>query len=193
MKSQNLYILFHFRATTLGASVQNTSIEKSSKIIGDPIDEKKHKVKLDMFAILQQLLLQDVPFFCLRMTLIFQFQVISHMNIFFTCKNTLIILLQLYRLLVLVLERRPVYRRQSRIFSIVANTYDSTNLPEIRETDENTTKSEEPISKTAKKSSPPQNGPRKMSNARKNYKNSDSIRKSSNHSRIHKANSSKPR
>ena len=48
-----------------------------------------------------------------------RFQVISHMNIFFTCKNTLVIMLQLYRLLILCLERRPVYRRQSRIFSMI--------------------------------------------------------------------------
>ena len=41
------------------------------------------------------------------------------MNIFFTCKNTLVIMLQLYRLLILCLERRPVYRRQSRIFSMI--------------------------------------------------------------------------
>ena len=41
------------------------------------------------------------------------------MNIFFTCKNTLVILLQMYRLMVLCLERRPQYRRQSRIFSLI--------------------------------------------------------------------------
>lgn len=41
------------------------------------------------------------------------------MNIFFTCKNTLVILLQMYRLLVLCLERRPQYRRQSRLFSLI--------------------------------------------------------------------------
>ena len=62
---------------------------------------------------------QDGPFFCLRMTLIFRFRVISHMNIFFTCKNTLVILLQVYRLFVLCLERRPQYRRSSRLFSLI--------------------------------------------------------------------------
>ena len=46
------------------------------------------------------------------------------MNIFFTCKNTLIILLQVYRLLVLCLERRPVYRRQSRLFSLVQPAFE---------------------------------------------------------------------
>ena len=40
------------------------------------------------------------------------------MNIFFTCKNSLVILLQLYRLLVLIVKKRPQYRRHS-IFSIL--------------------------------------------------------------------------
>ena len=40
------------------------------------------------------------------------------MNIFFTCKNSLVILLQVYRLLVLVLKKRPQYRRHS-IFSMI--------------------------------------------------------------------------
>ena len=47
-----------------------------------------------------------------------RYGVISHMNIFFTCKNSLVILLQVYRLLVLVLKKRPQYRRHS-IFSMI--------------------------------------------------------------------------
>ncbi len=74
---------------------------------------------MDMLAISASLVLQDGPFFCLRMTLIFKFRVISHMNIFFTCKNTLLIMLQVYRLLILCLERRPQFRRHSRIFSLI--------------------------------------------------------------------------
>ena len=92
---------------------------------------------MDMMVIVQALLLQDVPFFCLRMTLICHFQVISHMNIFFTCKNTMIILLQLYRLLILIMARRPIHRRQSRIFSVIQNPYDpSSAMPDIQEQDE---------------------------------------------------------
>merc|ERR1719322_1761255 len=64
----------------------------------------KRRIKMDILAIAVALALQDGPFFCLRMTLIFRFRVISHMNIFFTCKNTLVILLQLYRLFILFLE-----------------------------------------------------------------------------------------
>ena len=97
---------------------------KKKKISKDPLEERKHRIKMDMMIIGVTLLLQDVPFFCLRMILIFHFDVISHMNIFFTCKNTLVIVLQFYRLLVLILERRPRYRRQSRILSLVHNPYD---------------------------------------------------------------------
>ncbi len=98
--------------------------------------------QMDMLTIVTALVLQDLPFFCLRMTLIFKylgspetlfllfffkknhikllrFRVISHMNIFFTAKNSLVILMQMYRLLVLCLERRPQYRRQSRLFSLI--------------------------------------------------------------------------
>ena len=52
-------------------------------------------------------------------TFLHRFEVISHMNIFFTCKNTLLILIQMYRFLVLCLERRPRYRRQSRLMSMI--------------------------------------------------------------------------
>jgi len=50
-------------------------------------EEKRRRIRLDMLTILAALALQDLPFFCLRLTLIFRFRVISHMNIFFTCKN----------------------------------------------------------------------------------------------------------
>ena len=120
-----------------------SSITKKKSKSKDANKEKKERIQMDMIVILTSLLLQDGPLFCLRMTLIFKyvsivrlsrefwiklqklifplyrFQVISHMNIFFTCKNTLVIMLQLYRLLILCLERRPVYRRQSRIFSLI--------------------------------------------------------------------------
>ncbi|KAJ9575636.1 hypothetical protein L9F63_007497 [Diploptera punctata] len=51
-------------------------------------------------AILLNILLQDAPFLGFRLLLIIQFRIISYMNVFFTCKNTLVILLQLYRLYV---------------------------------------------------------------------------------------------
>lgn len=44
--------------------------------------------------------MQDGPFLAFRLILIIHYKIVSYMNIFFTCKNTLVILLQLYRLYV---------------------------------------------------------------------------------------------
>ena len=52
---------------------------------------------LDVWGILINIILQDAPFFVFRLLIIAYWRVISYMNIFFTCKNTLVILLQLYR------------------------------------------------------------------------------------------------
>jgi hypothetical protein len=68
----------------------------------------------EIWAIMTVLFLQDVPFLCLRMTLIFHFSVVSYMNIFFTCKNTLVILLQLYRIGVIHMEEMKRIRRRKR-------------------------------------------------------------------------------
>lgn len=45
-------------------------------------------------------MLQDLPFLCVRLMLIFNYHVVSYTNMFFTSKNTLVIVLLLYRLIV---------------------------------------------------------------------------------------------
>lgn len=50
--------------------------------------------------------MQDGPFLAFRLILIIHYQIVSYMNIFFTCKNTLVILLQLYRLYVVQTESK---------------------------------------------------------------------------------------
>lgn len=50
--------------------------------------------------------MQDGPFLAFRLILIIHYQIVSYMNIFFTCKNTLVILLQLYRLYVVQTENK---------------------------------------------------------------------------------------
>eukprot|EP00093_Oithona_nana_P001307 01307.XXX_946_1710_1 [CDS] Oithona nana genome sequencing. len=108
------------RASTIDEENAEKGSKKKRNSSVDGIHKDKIKrIKMDMIVIASNLLLQDGPFFCLRMTLIFRFEVISHMNIFFTCKNTLLILIQMYRFLVLCLERRPRYRRQSRLMSMI--------------------------------------------------------------------------
>lgn len=49
--------------------------------------------------------MQDAPFLVLRLLLIFKYGVVSYTNMFFTCKNTLVCLLLIYRLVVIHVER----------------------------------------------------------------------------------------
>ncbi|CAB0042753.1 unnamed protein product [Trichogramma brassicae] len=69
-------------------------------------DDQTSCCSIDVWAIAINMLLQDGPFLAFRLTLIIHFKIVSYMNIFFTCKNTLVILLQLYRLYVVQSETR---------------------------------------------------------------------------------------
>ncbi|EDS31509.1 transmembrane protein 26 [Culex quinquefasciatus] len=61
---------------------------------------------IDVWGIALNILLQDAPFLAFRLLIIVHYKIITYMNIFFTCKNTLVILLQLYRLYVVHSENR---------------------------------------------------------------------------------------
>ncbi|XP_039301786.1 transmembrane protein 26 [Solenopsis invicta] len=61
---------------------------------------------IDVWGIALNMVLQDGPFLAFRLILIIHYQIVSYMNIFFTCKNTLVILLQLYRLYVVQTENK---------------------------------------------------------------------------------------
>uniref|UniRef100_A0A1B0DH39 Uncharacterized protein n=1 Tax=Phlebotomus papatasi TaxID=29031 RepID=A0A1B0DH39_PHLPP len=63
---------------------------------------------IDAWGIALNILLQDAPFLAFRLLIIIHYNVISYMNVFFTCKNTLVILLQLYRLYVVHTENRKM-------------------------------------------------------------------------------------
>lgn len=60
----------------------------------------------EVWAIVTTMLLQDGPFLILRLILIFHFRVVSQFNIFFVCKNSLVLCLQTYRLIVLQVEKK---------------------------------------------------------------------------------------
>ena len=61
-------------------------------------------------ALSTTILLQDGPFLCLRLGLIIHYKIISQSNIFFTTKNFLVVLLQLYRVCVIIVEHRKRQR-----------------------------------------------------------------------------------
>ncbi|CAM1327369.1 Uncharacterised protein g9490 [Pycnogonum litorale] len=82
---------------------------------------------IDICAIFSSLLLQDGPFLCLRLLLIFRYHIFSYMNIFFTCKNSLLVLLQLYRLFVVV--ARKMTRQKNKCYDHGLNNYDPINFP----------------------------------------------------------------
>ncbi|VDK85824.1 unnamed protein product [Dibothriocephalus latus] len=63
----------------------------------------------ELWAIIMTLMLQDLPFMCLRLTLIFAFAVRSYQNIFFAIKNMILILAQVFRCWVLLRNYGPNY------------------------------------------------------------------------------------
>ncbi|XP_041377422.1 uncharacterized protein LOC121389839 [Gigantopelta aegis] len=60
----------------------------------------------EAISIIVSVFLQDGPFLVLRMMLIFRFRVLSYTNLFFTLKNSLVITLQFYRLLILFCQKQ---------------------------------------------------------------------------------------
>ena len=61
---------------------------------------------IDVWEVLINIILQDAPFFVFRLLLITYYKLISYMNIFFTCKNTLVITLQVSNL---TIQRMGIY------------------------------------------------------------------------------------
>ncbi|XP_049834595.1 transmembrane protein 26 isoform X4 [Schistocerca gregaria] len=77
---------------------------------------------VDVWGIALNMLLQDAPFLVFRLLLILHYRIISYMNVFFTCKNTLVILLQLYRLYVVRAEAAAAAKatRRARLRAALA-------------------------------------------------------------------------
>ncbi|XP_018577417.1 transmembrane protein 26 [Anoplophora glabripennis] len=78
---------------------------------GSTIKRSESCCTIDVWGIALNITLQDAPFLAFRLLLITHFQIISYMNVFFTCKNTLVILLQIYRLYVVYSEH---HKKQSK-------------------------------------------------------------------------------
>ncbi|CAG7836727.1 unnamed protein product [Allacma fusca] len=85
--------------------VEPTETPKA-KLKNGIIKVKEVCCSIDVWAILINIILQDAPFMIFRVLLITYYDIISYMNIFFTCKNTLVIVLQFYRLYVVQMEKK---------------------------------------------------------------------------------------
>ncbi|XP_076807100.1 uncharacterized protein LOC143450435 [Clavelina lepadiformis] len=64
----------------------------------------------EIWGMLMSIIFQDGPFFILRMVILFHYKVVTHMNIFFTCKNVLVIILLFNRIRVVILEERKPWK-----------------------------------------------------------------------------------
>nr|CAI5838225.1 unnamed protein product [Callosobruchus analis] len=73
---------------------------------------------IDVCSIVLNITLQDGPFLAFRLLLITHFKIISYMNVFFTCKNTLVILLQMYRLYVVHSEHNKKVDKNEKLTNI---------------------------------------------------------------------------
>ncbi|CAF0834604.1 unnamed protein product [Brachionus calyciflorus] len=60
----------------------------------------------EMWSILITLIFQDGPFFALRITAVFKYDVRTFVTMFFTCKNAIILFLQFYRLSAICTEAK---------------------------------------------------------------------------------------
>ncbi|CAL1540750.1 unnamed protein product [Lymnaea stagnalis] len=85
--------------------VTATKSKKSRASVALPVNSEGCCPVEVVISIFISVSLQDAPFLVLRLLLIFRYDVLSYTNIFFTCKNTLVLVLQMYRLYVLFTER----------------------------------------------------------------------------------------
>lgn len=61
----------------------------------------------DVWSVVEALFIQDGPFLVVRLTVMTYFQVVHQMLAFFTIKNFLVVILNMYRLLVICQDFRP--------------------------------------------------------------------------------------
>ncbi|XP_043786275.1 transmembrane protein 26 [Apis laboriosa] len=152
-----------------------TKSRKSRLSSGNAVKRRIHTetscCSIDVWGITLNMILQDGPFLAFRLILIIHYRIVSYMNIFFTCKNTLVILLQLYRLYVVQTENRSKRKKKSEIsnISIISreNIYKDVKCKiseekrrkkrKDKDIEANYTESEETIEETDKFDSSPRN------------------------------------
>ncbi|CAF0931734.1 unnamed protein product [Adineta ricciae] len=100
--------------TLVVTSTKTRKVRKGSTENSDVGDSGKYLTcrlfwETELWALSTTILLQDGPFLCLRLGLIIHYKIISQSNVFFTTKNFLVVLLQLYRVCVIIIEHRKRY------------------------------------------------------------------------------------
>lgn len=85
------------------------TVQRKMKIEEEIIEEvikEKEKLRLhgDLYSILTIMFMQDGPFLCVRLIMIFSYDVTDETHIFFTGKNAMALSVLIYRLIVLLYE-----------------------------------------------------------------------------------------
>ncbi|OQV12982.1 putative Transmembrane protein 26 [Hypsibius exemplaris] len=102
------------RKPRISASTQQASFADQADYGGEDAEDSRGPCpccwwcSADIWGILTTLILQDGPFLCLRLTFLFRYNVVSYSNVFFTIKNSLVIVLQVYRTGVLLHYSRKI-------------------------------------------------------------------------------------
>ncbi|CEF67375.1 Transmembrane protein 26 family-containing protein [Strongyloides ratti] len=98
------FILTNTRARKMRVAITVTEYDEST--INFNNNNKLNVIyDIDIWAIVLANGLQDIPFLCVRLFLIFQYRLVTYTMMFFICKNALIIALQTYRGFVLFNDR----------------------------------------------------------------------------------------
>lgn len=90
-----LFISLHF-STVMNLSPQGDSEAASSRL---------SHLRTDIWSTVEALFIQDGPFLVVRLTVMIHFSVIHQMLIFFAIKNFLVVILNIYRLSVLIHDK----------------------------------------------------------------------------------------
>ncbi|XP_054759595.2 transmembrane protein 26-like [Lytechinus pictus] len=115
---------------TLGLTATKARKRRVFGKVSKPDDDVKMRLKLqqtamnifccgtETWALMTSVILQDGPYLFIRLYLIIKFRIFDQSMIFFTCKNALLLLLQFYRLFVIISETKKAHaismrRRQS--------------------------------------------------------------------------------
>ncbi|XP_033637623.1 transmembrane protein 26-like [Asterias rubens] len=84
----------------------------------------------ELWALLTSVVIQDGPYLCVRLYLIFALGIYDQSTIFFTCKNALLLILQFYRLSVVLTETYKQHEKSLRIRRHAQLTTDEPIKPE---------------------------------------------------------------
>ena len=82
-------------------------------------------METEMWGILVSVLMQDGPFAIMRLISVVAFNIVTYDNYFFTGKNILVLMLQLYRLIAIYYENKEAKRKEKEAKRAVkvANLY----------------------------------------------------------------------